>query len=30
MAQLVVNGVLRILGEIPGGQDVPNEVKFGP
>jgi glyoxylate reductase len=29
MAQLVVNGVLRILGAIPGGQDVPNEVKFG-
>ena len=30
MAQLVVNGVLRVLGAIPGGQDVPNEVKFGP
>jgi glyoxylate reductase len=30
MAQLVVNGVLRILGAIPGGQEVPNEVKFGP
>jgi glyoxylate reductase len=30
MARLVVNGVLRVLGAIPGGQDVPNEVKFVP
>jgi glyoxylate reductase len=30
MARLVVNGVLRVLGVIPDGQDVPNEVKFGP